>query len=189
MKNAIINAARSAMGKRALVWGLFIFSPFIVHPQQYLEPKDVDILINNWDTIDSAIEREGETDEEEAMWEKFNEKGNNLMESLYGIRYADETSGEDAAVFEDFKRSYREFMNGGTPPGLQKAFESAGWRKGGLQKMFTLVFGAMFVFLGKEMEAAGSEERNLSLKLLEVVDKADTKIIKDNLDRILQTIE
>ncbi|MDR2160156.1 MAG: hypothetical protein LBP23_08850 [Treponema sp.] len=181
--------------KKIALW-LFILLPVIAHTQpQYLEPEDVDILINNWDIIDSVVAEEGKTEEETPEWDAFNERGLNVVNHLEEMgnaleNYSGDTGmpEEDPAGFEEFKRSYDKFMNGTAPSSLQRSFDSIGWGKRGLQKMFTLLFGMTFVVLHREALQHVEDETDAGYlaRTLEVIHQSDLKIIEDNLERIAE---
>jgi hypothetical protein len=182
--NIIVKSVQLNMRKTAL-W-LFVFLPLAAY-SQYLEPKDVDILIDNWDTINDTARQEGEMEEERPLWEALDEKGSNVIDSLGRMRYTDDGDEDGVSGFENFKRSYDEFMNGKTPPSLKRTFESIGWKKRGLQKMFTLLFGMMFIILDREeSEYDDGENTGHAVKILEVIHKSDRKIIEDNMEKIVQ---
>jgi hypothetical protein len=185
-----IIAGAACFNMKKLVLWLFVFLPLAAY-SQYLEPKDVGILVDNWDIINSTMRQKGE--EERPLWEAFDERGSNVISSLERMRYAfdedpeDDVFEDDSSGFEDFRRCYDEFMNGKLPPSLQRTFESIGWKKRGLQKMFTLIFGMMFIVLDREISEYDDEENTgYGVKALEVIDKSDRKIIEDNMEKIIQ---
>jgi hypothetical protein len=76
-------------------------------------------------------------------------------------------------------------MNGKTPPSLQRTFESIGWKKRGLQKMFTLLFGMMFIVLDREeSEYNDGANTGYAATALGVIGKADWKIIENNMEKL-----
>ncbi|MDR2185595.1 MAG: hypothetical protein LBO80_08035 [Treponema sp.] len=183
------NSIAAQLKKKIALW-LFVFSPFIVYPQ-YLEPEDVDVLINNWDTVSGAMNETAKTDEEAPAWEAFDERGQAVIDNFMDmIGDAPDSYSDDPAGFENFKRSYAKFMNGRTPPSLQIIFESIGWEKRGLQKLFTLLFGMMFVISARiELEYdEGETNAGGRSRVLEVINKSDLKIIEDNLEKLTELI-
>jgi hypothetical protein len=59
MRNVIAGAVQFNM-KKMVLW-LFVFSPFIAY-SQYLNPEDVDILIDNRDIINRAMQDREKTE-------------------------------------------------------------------------------------------------------------------------------
>jgi hypothetical protein len=177
--------------KKIALW-LFVFSPFIVHPQ-YLTPGDVDILINNWDTIKTTMSaQEAETEKEALKWEAIDERGEDVIDILESIitainGYPDDVFEEDTSGFEDFKKAYDKFMNSETPLSLQKAFDSMGWKEKGFQKIYTIIFGLMFITTNRLILENGGDETSADSfsKVMRVIHKSDLKIIEDNLQRIM----
>jgi hypothetical protein len=134
------------------------------------------------------MQNEGKTEEEKPVWEAFNERGSKVVGCFEEMRYTDDEYSEDPSGFENFRQSYDEFMNGKTPPSLQRTFETVGWGKRGLQKMFTLLFGMMFIVLDRELSEYGDETNTGYSRALEVIDKSDRGIIEDNMEKIMQLV-
>jgi hypothetical protein len=136
--------------------------------------------------------QEAETEKEALKWEVIEERGEDVIAIFGNIitalnSYPDNASEEDTSGFEDFKRAYDKFMNSETPLSLQKTLVSMGWKEKGFQKIYTIMFGMMFIAANRQILEQGGNETSADSfsKVMRVIHKSDLKILEDNLQRII----
>ncbi|MDR2500024.1 MAG: hypothetical protein LBD37_02950 [Treponema sp.] len=160
---------------------VLLFLPSIASAQ-VLIARDIDIFLNIKSGITSIQPRE-----EDRHWKKYTaalEALGNIM-SLY--------QEEDEEVwFAGFTRRYNQLLKARAPRELAEYFQSIGWDQQGNKKFLTILMGAAFLLLQREMPNTSEEDGNqryllLMEKLITLFDPADMRIIEGRLDDLIRS--
>jgi hypothetical protein len=181
---------------------------------QYLVKNDVDIFINQYDTLDKMINWH-QLGKDEDRWQEYQL----TIETLYNsINY--ENMLKNDVLYKNFEHEFLELLNCQIPKELEDLFNNIGWRTNGNQKFWTIHYGVTLLSIQWELqeffkifeemineEDFDEDERieaenaireikdeidplNKSVtKLLEVINIKDREIIKANLLELMEVID
>ncbi|MDR2313201.1 MAG: hypothetical protein LBE02_01540 [Spirochaetaceae bacterium] len=145
---------------------------------QNLEPGDIDIFINNVETISDMLNGGyGNTDNETAEWAAYIEIGTEFVNSLMNLF-------EGGGQFDAFEVQYERLMNCAIPGELEDLFRSIGWKSNGHKKLWTLSLGGAFWFAKNNILDMFSKNEEV---VLQIVDKVLNLFTPHDLDIISQS--
>jgi hypothetical protein len=181
---------------------------------QYLVKNDVDIFINQYDTI-SEMMNWHHLNNDENIWQKYK----STVESLYNTIDYENLLRVDA-LYKNYEQRYLELLSCQIPKELDDVFKSIGWRTNGHQKFWTIHYGCTMLGIQWEInnllkmlkeiineeyydehdiEEAENTIREIKneldpldksvTKLLELINIKDREIIKTNLQELMEVID
>jgi hypothetical protein len=148
----------------------FVFFPLISYSQE-LEPIDVDIFLNNFETIMINTDKIKLTDEYQSLGAALITK----FEKLWDNDISDEE-------FNELIKLYKQFINYNPPEEFTSIFNKVeGWEINGYRKYFTLFFGTACIFLSFKNDFTEKDKARKQLKLVSIFGEHDLNIINSRI--------
>jgi hypothetical protein len=148
-----------------------MFFPFISYSQE-LDTIDVDIFINNFETIMIKTDKIKLTDEHQSLGAALMTK----FEKLWDNDISDEE-------FNELIKLYKRFINYNPPEEFKRIFnEVDGWGINGYRKYFTFLFGTACIFLSFKNDFTEKDRELKQLKLLSIFGEHDLNIMNSRIE-------